>query len=166
MRNRQADQVIWAMAGTKAIVVACNPFPVFDVLGGLAVDALMIVSLSQVYGLNMSMIQARGLAKTIASAAGLFALGEMTNWGASLFKGLTATFGTAITMIPQGAAAGFTSYIVGKSAKRYFEHGGSWGVDSPKQVVTDILNNTDRDSVISQLKEEIRQKLSFNRHAK
>ena len=61
MRNRQADQVIWTMAGTKAIVVALNPLPVFDVIGGFAIDALMIVTLSKVYGLNFSMAQARGL---------------------------------------------------------------------------------------------------------
>lgn len=166
MRNRQADQLIWAMAGTKAIVVACNPLPFFDVVGGLAVDALMIVSLSQIYGLNFSMAQARGLARSIVSAAGLIALGELTNWGASLFKGLTGTLGTAITLIPQGAAAGFASYIVGQAAKRYFEHGGSWGADSAKSVVTDILNNTDRNSILNHLKDEIRKKLSLNRHAR
>ncbi len=166
MRNGRAEQVIWTMAGTKALVVACNPFPVADVLGGFAIDALMIVTLSKVYGLNFSMAQARGLAKSIGAAAGIFALGELTSWGASLFKGLTVTLGTAITLIPQGAAAGFSSYIVGQAAKRYFEHGGSWGVGSAKSVVRDILNATDRTSVLSHLKDEIRQKLNLNRHAR
>ncbi len=81
MRNRQADQVIWTMAGTKAIVVALNPLPVFDVIGGFAIDALMIVTLSKVYGLNFSMAQARGLAKSIGQAAGVFALGESNQLG-------------------------------------------------------------------------------------
>jgi small GTP-binding protein len=165
MRNRTAEQVIWTMAGTKSLAVALNPFPVADVLGGFALDALMIVTLSRVYGLNFSMAQARGLAKSIGKAAGIFALGELTSWGASLFKGLTVTLGTAITMIPQGAAAGFSSYIIGQAAKRYFEHGGSWGNGSAKSVVRDILKNTDRSSVISHLKDEIRQKLNLNRHA-
>ena len=166
MRNRQADQVIWTMAGTKAMVVALNPLPVVDVVGGVAIDALMIVTLSKVYGLNFSMAQARGLAKAIGKAAGVFALGLMTEWGASLFKGLTATLGTPLTMIPQGAAAGFSSYIIGKAAKHYFEHGGSWGSDSAKAVVKDILANTDKDSVLGHLKDEIRKKLDWNRHAK
>ena len=112
MRNSQADKVIWTMAATKAVVVAANPLPFVDVLGGFAVDALMIVTLSKVYGLNFSMTQARGLAKAIGGAAGLFALGELTNWGASLFKGLTATLGTALTLIPQGAAAGFSLSLI------------------------------------------------------
>ena len=166
MRKRKADQVIWTMAGTKAMVVALNPLPVVDVVGGLAIDALMIVTLSKVYGLNFSMSQARGLSKAIGKAAGIFALGLMTEWGASLFKGLTATLGTALTMIPQGAAAGFSSYIIGQAAKHYFEHGGSWGGQSAKVVVAEILANTDKDSILKHLKEEIREKLDWNRHAK
>lgn len=164
MRNRQADQVIWTMAGSKAMVVALNPLPIADVIGGFAIDALMIVTLSKVYGLNFSMAQARGLAKSIGKAAGVFALGELTSFGASLFKGLTATLGTALTMIPQGAAAGFSSYIIGRASKHYFEQGGSWGSASAKSVVADILANTDKDSVVSHLKDEIRQKLNWNRH--
>ena len=165
MRNRKADQVIWTMAGTKAMVVALNPLPIVDIVGGVAIDALMIVTLSKVYGLNFSMAQARGLSKAIGKAAGVFALGLMTEWGASLFKGLTATLGTALTMVPQGAAAGFSSYIIGQAAKHYFEHGGSWGDKSAKAVVAEILANTDKDSVLKHLKDEIREKLDWNRHA-
>ncbi len=165
MRNKRAEQVIWTMAGTKALVVALNPLPIVDVLGGLAIDALMIVTLSKVYGLNFSMSQARGLSKSIGAAAGIYAIGELTNYGASFFKAITLTFGTALTMIPQGAAAGFTSYIIGRAAKYYFEHGGSWGNGSAKSVVKDILAKTDKDSVTNHLKDEIRKKMDWNRHA-
>jgi small GTP-binding protein len=166
MRNKQADQVIWTMAATKAIVVAANPVPILDIVGGVAVDALMIVTLSKVYGIPFSMAQARGLAKAISGAAGIYALGELTNWGAAAFKFLTGTLGTALTMVPQGAAVGFTSYIIGKSAKHYFEQGGAWGSGSAKTVVNDILATTDKDSVVNHLKDEIRSRLSLNRHGK
>jgi small GTP-binding protein len=166
MRDKKADQVIWTMAATKAVVVAANPVPILDIFGGLAVDALMIVTLSKVYGLSFSMSQARGLAKAISGAAGLYALGELTNWGSSIFKMVTGTLGTALTLIPQGAAVGFTSYIIGKSAKHYFEQGGSWGSGSAKSVVNDILATTDKDSVVAHLKDEIKQRLSLNRHGK
>ena len=166
MRNNRADQVIWTMCGTKALVVAVNPVPVVDVLGGLATDALMIVTLSRVYGLNFSMAQARGLAKAIGKGAGLMIVGEqLTNWGASLFKGLTFGLGAALTFIPQGAAVGFSSYIIGNAAKTYFEQGGSWGSGSAKSVVSEILAKTDRDSVLSYLRDEIRKKLDWNRYA-
>ena len=165
MRDNRADQVIWTMAATKAVVVAANPIPYVDIVGGVAVDALMIVTLSKVYGLSFSMAQARGLAKAISSAAGIYALGELTNWGASTFKLITGTLGTALTLLPQGAATGFTSYIIGRSAKHYFEQGGSWGAGSAKTVVKDILATTNKDSVVAHLKDEIKSRLSLNRHA-
>jgi len=164
MRNRRADQVIWTMAGTKAIIVAFAP-GIVDIISGIATDALMIVTLSKVYGLDFSMSQARGLAKAIVKAAGVFALGELTSYGASAIKFLTVHLGTPVTAIPQGAAAGFSSYIIGRAAKHYFEHGGSWGIDSPKSVVKQILEETDKDSVLDHLKEEIRKRLAWNRHA-
>ena len=165
MRNTQADKVIWTSAATKAIVVAFAPGLGIDIVSGVAIDALMLVTLSRVYGLNFSMAQARGLAKAIAKAAGWFALGELTSWGASLIKGASLSTATALTALPQGAAAGFSSYVVGQAAKHYFEQGGSWGNESAKAVVADILANTDKDSVLSHLKDEIRKKLDWNRHA-
>ncbi|MEZ6093852.1 MAG: GTP-binding protein [Pirellulaceae bacterium] len=165
MRRKQADMTVWGMAATKATVVAVNPVPIFDILGGVAVDALMIVTLSRIYGMDFSMAQARNLSKSIVKAAGIFALGELPSWGAALFKGGTLGLGTPLTMIPQGAAAGFSSYIIGRVAQHYFEHGGSWGQNSAKQVVKRILSETDKDSVLNHIKDEIRRKLTFNRHA-
>ncbi len=165
MRSRRAEQVVWTLASTKAVVVAINPLPGVDIVGGVAVDALMIASLSRVYGLNFSMNQARGLAKAIVKAAGIIALGELTSYGASMFKLVTGTLGTALTIIPQGAAAGFSSYIIGQAARHYFEHGGSWGTESAKTVVRRILNETDKDSILNHLKDEIRRRLQWNRHA-
>ena len=166
MRNRRADQVIWTLASTKAIAVAANPIPGVDILSGLAVDAILISTLSKVYGLNFSMAQARGLAKAISKAAGIIALGELTSWCASLFKLVTGTLGTALTLLPQGAAAGYSSYIIGQASKHYFEHGGSWGAESAKTVVSRILDETDKDSILNHLKDEIRRRLMTNRHAK
>ena len=165
MRNKRADQIIWSMAATKAVAVAANPIPLVDVFSGYAIDAVMLVMLSKVYGIEFNMNQAQGLVRTLAFAGGIYALGEIANYGSSLFKGLTFGLGTVLTMIPQGAAAGFTSYVVGQAAKRYFEQGGSWGSDSPKSVVQDILDSTDRDSVVDHLKDSIRDKLNLNRHA-
>ena len=65
----------------------------------------------------------------------------------------------------QGAAAGFGSYIVGQAAKYYFEHGASWGNEAPKTVVQRILAETDKDSVLQHLKDEISKKISRNVHS-
>ena len=70
-----------------------------------------------------------------------------------------------LTALPQGAAAGYGSYIVGQAARYYFEHGASWGQQGPKRVVSRILEITDKQSVLQRIKEEIKKKLSVNRYA-
>ncbi|HMO84740.1 MAG TPA: DUF697 domain-containing protein, partial [Lacipirellulaceae bacterium] len=84
----------------------------------------------------------------------------------SAFKAITGGLGAVVTAVPQGAAAGFGSYIVGQAARHYFQHGASWGDASPKQVVAQILANTDKQSVLDRLKTEILKKLAVNPHAR
>ncbi len=165
-REEKAAATVWTFAATKAVAVAYNPIAVADVLGGIAVDATMVVTLGRIYGISMSLNNARGLASSIAKSAGLVTVFEaFVSWASSAFKGLTAGAGTVLTHVPQGAAAGFGSYIVGQAARYYFQHGASWGNESPKQVVSQILKNTDRQSVLDRLKSEILRKLAVNRHA-
>lgn len=166
LRDGRANQAIWSFAGGKALAVAVNPVPVADVLGGSAVDVAMVVTLAHVFGLEMTWAHARRLVKSIVKAAGLVMLGELaTHLVASTFKALTLGIGTAVTAVPQGAAAGYGSYIVGQAAKYYFEHGASWGGQAPKAVVRNILRRTDKDSVLEQLRTEIRRKMGANPHA-
>jgi small GTP-binding protein len=167
LRNRVAEQIIWSYAGLKAISVGLNPFPVADVLGGAALDVALVVSLAGVYGLKLSWMHARTLVSTIVQATGWTLLAVTTMYYASTaFKFLTAGWGTVLTAIPQGGAAGYGSYIVGQAAKYYFEHGNSWGSEGPKAVVRRLLAETDRNSVIEHLKEQIQKKLALNRHAR
>jgi GTP-binding protein Era len=165
-RDRRASQTIWSYAAIKSAAVALNPIPVADVLGGGAVDVTMVVTLAHIYGLEMSWMHARKLVGSIAQAAGWVMLGEYaTHLAAQLFKGATGGLGTALTAVPQGAAAGYGSYIVGQAAKYYFEHGASWGGQSPKAVVHRILEQTDKQSVLEHLKDEIKKKMQLNPHA-
>jgi uncharacterized protein (DUF697 family) len=166
LRNHLANRVIGGYAAVKALVVGWSPAAV-DIIGGGLVDASMVGVLSKIYGLDLSWQHARKLAGAIGQAAGWVILGETVSYlGASLFKGLTLGLATPLTAIPQGAASGFASYIVGQSAKYYFEHGASWGGRSPKAVVQEILEQTDRESVLGHLKDEIKQKILFNPHAR
>jgi small GTP-binding protein len=167
MRDEQATAIIWSYAAMKSIGVALTPLPVADVLGGSAVDATMVVTLAHMYGMSLTWTNARQLIESILKAAGWVMLGEMaTHVAASLFKGLTFGSGTVLTALPQGAAAGYGSYIVGQAAKYYFEHGASWGGEAPKAVVTRILQATDKQSVLQRLKTEINAKLHLNPYAK
>jgi small GTP-binding protein len=165
-REEEAARTIWSFAATKALAVSLNPVGAADVIGGIAVDAAMVVTLGRIYGIQISANNARSLATSIAKSAGLVTIFEaMVSWASSAFKALTVGLGTIVTAVPQGAAAGFGSFIVGQAARYYFQHGASWGDQSPKQVVSQILENTDKQSVLNHLKTEIMKKLAVNRHA-
>lgn len=167
LRERRATQTIAGFAVTKAVAVALNPFPVADVLGGSAVDIAMVLALSRIYGLEMSWMHAKKLVASVFHAAGWVLLGELaTSSLSSLLKLPTGGLSIAVSAIPQGSAAGFGSYIVGLAAKYYFEHGSSWGGEAPKTVVNRILEQTDKQSIIENLRAEIKRKLSTNPHAK
>lgn len=166
MRSRRADGVVWSYAAAKALAVALNPWPAADVAGGVAVDVAMVLTLAGVYGIEMSTDNARRLVTAILQAAGWMLLSEgVVSLTLSFFKGLTFGGSTVLTALPQGAAAGYGSYLVGQAARYYFEHGASWGERGPKRVVERILENTDKASILERLKGEIRQKLRKNRHA-
>jgi small GTP-binding protein len=170
LRNQQATKTIWGYAVLKSVAVAWNPVPIADVIGGGAVDVTMVVTLAKIYGLNMSWTHARDLIKSVFKAAGWMVGGYLAgeaviSIASSFFKGLTFGYGTVVTAVPQAAAAGYGSYIVGQAAKYYFEHGGSWGGESPKTVIRKILSETDKQSVLEHLKDEIKKKMQLNRHA-
>lgn len=166
MRESKASATVWSYAVMKSLAVALNPGAVLDVLGGTAIDATMVVNLGRIYGISITTANARELVTSILKSAGWVMLGEAAvSYASSLFKGLTLGYGTLVTALPQGAAAGYGSYIVGQAARYYFQHGASWGEESPKQVVTQILENTDKESVLQRLKEEIKKKISLNPYA-
>ncbi len=166
MRDDRATAVIWSYATMKAITVAVTLIPVVDILAGSALDATMVVTLAKIYGIPLTTKNARQLIESILKAAGWVMLSEAaTHWAATVFKGLTMGAGTVLTALPQGAAAGYGSYIVGQAAKYYLEHGASWGGEAPKAVVTRILQSTDKLSVLERLKDEIRAKIRLNPYA-
>ncbi|MEX0939377.1 MAG: GTP-binding protein [Pirellulales bacterium] len=166
MRQDRANSIIWRYAATKAVAVAVNPVLAFDLIGGSAVDVTMVVTLARVYGIQLNTKGARELITSILEAAGWVMLGEaVVSISASIFKGLTLGYGTVLTALPQGAAAGYGSYIVGQAARYYFEHGASWGREAPKTVVTRILDATDKESVLKRLKDEIKTRIRVNPYA-
>lgn len=165
LRQRRATQVIWSYATVKAIAVGLSPigYAFADIFGGMAVDAAMIVTLAQVYGLELTWTHAHSLAISIAKAGGWMTLASLASTAAfSAVKALSLGHSTLVTALPQGAAAGYGSYIVGEAARYYFEHGSSWGGESPKTVVQRILANTNKQSVMQRLKEELAKKLLVN----
>ena len=163
LRERQASKVILSFAATKAIAVSLNPIGVADVLGGTAIDATMIGTMARIYGMEMTWVNSQKLAFSVLKAAGWTTLAEFaTHALCGVFKLATLGSTTALSAVPQAAAAGYGSYIVGQAAKYYFENGASWGSVAPKSVVKRILNETDKNSVLEYLKDEIKNKIHSN----
>jgi small GTP-binding protein len=166
MREDYAQMTIWTYASMKSLAVALNPVAIVDVLGGSAIDVAMVVTLAEVYGIRFTRSNAAALITSILKAAGWVMLSEAAVHAASsIFKGLTLGYGTVLTALPQGAAAGYGSYVVGQAARYYFQHGASWAGDAPKNVITRILDATDKESVLRQLKDEIKKKIRLNPYA-
>ncbi len=164
LREKQATKLIWSYAAVKSLTVAFTP-PAVDVIGGSAVDLVMVANLAKIYGLDLSWKHSRKLFFSILKAGGWVAVANIATLAAgSLFKAVTFGFGAVLTALPQGAAAGYGSYIVGRAAKYFFEHGSTWGGESPKIVIKRILAETDKNSVLNHLKDEIRGKILRNRH--
>ena len=166
MREDRAQRTVWTYAVTKSLAVAYNPILLADVVGGTAVDLAMVANLAKIYGIRLTTANARTLVESILKAAGWVLLSEkLVTFACSFFKGATLGTGTPLTALPQGAAAGYGSYIVGQACRYYFEHGASWGGESPKTVVARILEASDKESILVRLREQIKQTLQRNRHA-
>lgn len=140
----------------KGVAVAFNPIPVADLLAAAAIDASMIMHLSKLYGLPISRNEASDLIRTI--------LGQMlllagTVWAVHLVSSAlklgSAGISTLITGAAQGAVAWYSTLVVGRVAEEWLANGKSWGDAGPKLTVERILDSLDRDSVLTEAREEI-----------
>ncbi|MEO0539451.1 MAG: GTP-binding protein [Cyanobacteria bacterium P01_A01_bin.105] len=166
LHETDADALIWRYAKYKAAAVALNPIAIFDVLGGVASDLMMIRNLAKLYGLPMTGHQANKLWRTIVRSSGTLILGELGSSvllglgksGAALWSlfdsagGLTAYAGAMST---QAAAAGYGTYIVGQVARSYLEAGCTWGEQGINTRMKQILADAKTGSTLSRLKDEI-----------
>jgi len=104
--------------------------------------------------------EAGALIRTIAAQTDLL-MG--TVWAVSVaaagLKGARAGLSTALTAGTQGAVAYYATYVVGRSAERYFAQRKSWGPGGPRRVVERILDEVDRDSLLRQARADIRARL-------
>ncbi|MGB3917489.1 MAG: GTP-binding protein [Thiothrix litoralis] len=140
----------------KGVAVALNPIPIADLLAAAVLDAGMIIHLSKLYGLPISRNEASDLIRTI--------LGQMlllagTVWAVNLVSAAlklgTGGISTIITGAAQGAIAWYSTLVVGRVAEEWLANGKSWGDAGPKLTVERILDSLDRDSVLTEAREEI-----------
>lgn len=155
-RREMGDKTIKMYCAGKGVAVALNPIPIADLLAAAAVDVSMIIHLSNIYGLPMTKREAGDLIKTI-SAQMLLLYGAFwaVNFASSALKLGTGGLSTLITAATQGAIAWYSTLIIGRVTEAYLVKGKSWGDVGPKLAVQEILDSLDRDSVMSEAKDEI-----------
>lgn len=159
-RKEVGEETIRMYCIGKGIAVALNPVPVADLLAAAAIDVSMVIHLSRIYGLPMSKSEAGDLIKTIAAQMlVIYATFWAIHLASSALKIGTAGFSTIVTGLAQGTVAWYSTLIVGRVAEDYLAKGKSWGETGPKLTVQNILDSLDRDSVMSEAKDEIVQYL-------
>lgn len=170
IRDNRANQLIWRAVMTKAVAIALNPVAVVDIFSGAVIDIALILTLSKLYGIQMSQAGAVGLLQKIAiSMGGISASELLATLGLSSLKSLLglsapATGGASLgpylsVALTQAGVAGVSSYAIGQVTKAYLANGASWGPDGPKAVVNQILASLDETSIINRIKDELRTKL-------
>ena len=159
-RKQVGEETIHMYCIGKGVAVALNPIPVADLLAAAAIDISMVIHLSKIYGLPMSKTEAGDLIKTIAAQMlVLYATFWTIHLASSALKIGTVGFSTIVTGVAQGTVAWYSTLVVGRVAEDYLAKGKSWGDTGPKLTVQSILESLDRDSVMSDAKEEIVQYL-------
>jgi GTP-binding protein Era len=171
IRDRAANQLIQKAVMTKAVAIALNPVTVIDLLTGAVIDVAMILSLSRLYGIAMTQPGAIALLQKICISMGSITSSEfLATLGLSSLKGLLGlstplTGGLALApyfsiALTQAGVAGLSGYAIGQVTKTYLANDASWGPDGPKAVVQCILASLDEESILSRIKEELREKLN------
>lgn len=160
-RRELAERVVRTYCIAKGATVALNPVPVADLFAAAFVDVGMIVHLSKVYGLPLARREAGALARVIVTeAAALMGTVWAVHLVSSALKVGTGGLSTMLTAGAQGAIAWYSTYVVGRVADRYLAAGKSWGDGGPKAVVREILDSIDRDSILSEARDDIRTRLA------
>ncbi len=159
-RREIGDKLVRTYCVGKGIAVAFNPVPVADLFAAAFIDVGMVVHLSKVYDLPISRREAGSLVSVIAAeSAALMGTVWALHFVSSALKVGTAGLSTIVTAGAQGAIAYYSTYVVGQIAAEYLSKGKSWGEGGPKQVVNEILDSLDRDTVLREARKEIQARL-------
>jgi len=166
VRGKEVARLINYFMFGKAIVVGANPVPVFDILAGIATDALMVQRIGAIYGTEFSLKSAQSMVLEILRAWGLMAAAEYgLHLAADLLR--TVTFGTStvLTAVPQGLAAAWSTYVVGNAANIYFRDAG-WSGRSAKDIVQGILAGAEKNktSILEPIRDQLMAKFGRMRN--
>lgn len=152
-RSAAGERMIHIYSLSKGVAVALNPIPIADLAAALVVDVSLVAHLSRIYGLPLTRREAGTLVTTIVTELiTLMSAVWAVHLVASALKLGTAGLSTIVTAGAQGAVGYYATYVVGKVGERYLVEGKSWGPGGPKEMIQEILNKLDKESILSTLR--------------
>ena len=148
-RQQKADAIVERYQWIGAGVLAATPLPVVDMLAAAAVNAQMVVELGRVYGVTVSIEEAKALAVSLTKTLTALSLAKGTM--KLLAIGLQANIATAIAnKLLQGVSAAYLTRIAGKSFIRYFQANQDWGDGGVQAEVERQYRLNQRDEFVKQ----------------
>ncbi|WP_348673769.1 GTP-binding protein [uncultured Abyssibacter sp.] len=160
IRRAAAKRVIRGYCLGKGLAVAVNPVPLTDLAAAAALDVSLVFHLSRIYGLPITRHEAGKLVAVISvQLAALMGAVWAVHAVSSLLKTVSAGLSVTVTALAQGSVAWYATYLIGEAATRYFVNGRSWGPGGPKRAVRDVLDLVDRDSILSEARRALAERL-------
>lgn len=158
-RQQQAEAIVDRYQWIGGGVLAAMPLPIVDMLATAAVNAQMVVELGRVYGIEVSIEEAKALAVSLAKTMAALSLAK----GAMklLSVGLQINPATAVaSKLVQGASAAYLTRIAGKSFIAYFQANQDWGDGGIQAVVEQQYQLNRRDEFVKQFLRSAVEKLT------
>ncbi|MEM9088343.1 MAG: GTP-binding protein [Cyanobacteria bacterium P01_F01_bin.53] len=158
-RRQQADAIVERYQWIGAGILAATPLPVVDMLATAAVNAQMVVELGHVYGVDVSIEEAKALAVSLAKTMAALSLAKGTM--KLLAVGLQVNVATAVaSKLLQGVSAAYLTRIAGKSFMTYFQRDQDWGDRGIQAVVEQQYQLNRRDDFVKQFLRSAVEKLT------
>ncbi|MBE9136636.1 GTP-binding protein [Nodosilinea sp. LEGE 07088] len=146
-RQAEAEAIIDRYQWLGAGAIAITPLPGLDFLATAAINAQMVVELSQVYGGEVSLEEGKALALSVAKT--LTGLGVVKGTVDLLALGLQTNLATVVAgRALKGISGAYLTRIAGKSFVEYFRQNQSWGDDGMGAVVEQQFRLNQRDAVM------------------
>lgn len=159
-RQQKANAIVERYQWVGAGVIAATPLPVIDMLATAAVNAQMVVELGKVYGISVSIEEAKTLAVSLAKT--MAALSITKGAMKLLAVGLQANIATAIaSKLLQGVSAAYLTRIAGKSFITYFQANQDWGDGGVQAEVERQYQLNQQDEFVKKFLQNAVQKLTF-----
>lgn len=146
-RQIQAEAVIDRYQWLGAGAIAITPLPGLDFLATAAINAQMVVELSQIYNCEVSIEEGKALALSVAKT--LTGLGLVKGTLDLLALGLQTNLATVVAgRALKGASGAYLTRIAGKSFVEYFRQNQSWGDGGMGAVVEQQFRLNQRDAAM------------------